>query len=279
MTKATPFRLSILSGLLLTLATAPAAGQSGMAAHRDIDYVDGVDYADDKDKLDVLMPAGATHAPVIVFFHGGALQAGDKRTGEVLASTLVAEGISDLRGVAGPVELEDRDRCVGILAARVDDGPCYRRRIGYLVGEVVDTALQSLLNDPILAVIDVDDRSHTLSLDPTGRVVRIVRDAEFVGSTRKLLNYVRDDPCQKFIIGTETGILHTMRKASPHKELISAPVENTGGCEACSECPYMKLNTMEKIYLALENLEPRIEMDEELRRKALIPVERMLAQS
>jgi quinolinate synthase len=107
----------------------------------------------------------------------------------------------------------------------------------------------------------------------------VLRHAEFVGSTRKLLNYVRDDPCQKFIIGTETGILHTMRKASPHKELISAPVENTGGCEACSECPYMKLNTMEKIYLALENLEPRIEMDEELRRKALIPVERMLALS
>ena len=93
MTKATPFRLSILGGLLLTLAAAPAAGQSGMTAHRDIDYIDGVDYADDKDTLDVLMPVGASNAPVIVFFHGGALQNGDKRAGEVLASTLVAEGI------------------------------------------------------------------------------------------------------------------------------------------------------------------------------------------
>ncbi len=107
----------------------------------------------------------------------------------------------------------------------------------------------------------------------------VLRHADFVGSTRKLLNYVIEDASRKFIIGTETGILHTMRKAAPDKELIPAPVENTGACEACGECPYMKLNTLEKIYAALKSLEPRIELDEDLRLKALTPVERMLALS
>ena len=113
MTKTT-FRPSIVGGLLLTLAAAPVAGQTGMTPHRDIDYLDGVDYADGKDKLDVLMPTGATNAPVIVFFHGGALQSGNKRTGEVLASTLVAEGIGVVTanyrlspGVMHPAHMED----------------------------------------------------------------------------------------------------------------------------------------------------------------------------
>ena len=114
MTKATPFRLSILGGLLLTLAAAPATGQTEMTVHRDIDYVDGVDYSDDKDKLDVLMPAGATNAPVIVFFHGGGLMSGTKRISEVLASTLVPEGIGVVSanyrlspGVMHPAHMED----------------------------------------------------------------------------------------------------------------------------------------------------------------------------
>lgn len=98
----------------LTRAAAPAAGRTGMTAYRNIDYVDGVDYANDKDRLDVLMPAGATNAPVIVFFHGGALQSGNKRAGEVLASTLVAEGIGVVTanyrlspGVMHPAHMED----------------------------------------------------------------------------------------------------------------------------------------------------------------------------
>ena len=114
MTKATPFRLSILGGLLLTLAAAPASGQTGTTVHRDIDYIDGVDYADDKDKLDVRMPAGATHAPVIVFFHGGGLESGTKRIGDGLASSLVAEGIGVVTanyrlspGVMHPAHIED----------------------------------------------------------------------------------------------------------------------------------------------------------------------------
>jgi quinolinate synthase len=104
----------------------------------------------------------------------------------------------------------------------------------------------------------------------------ILRHADFVGSTRKLLEYVATDSSQEFIVGTETGIIHTMHKAAPHKKLIPAPVENVPGCRGCSECPYMKLNTLEKVYLALRDLEPRIELEEGLRQRALAPLQRML---
>ena len=114
MTLATRFRIAILGGTLLALAVDPLSGQTGMTAHRDVDYIEGVDYADDKDKLDVLMPAGAVNAPVVVFFHGGALMNGDKQIGEVLASTLVAEGIGVVTanyrlspGVMHPAHMED----------------------------------------------------------------------------------------------------------------------------------------------------------------------------
>ncbi len=102
--------------------------------------------------------------------------------------------------------------------------------------------------------------------------------ADFVGSTSKLLSFVQEDSSGKYIVGTETGILHTMQKAAPGKELIPVPFEDrSAACQGCNECPHMKLNTLEKIYLALRDLEPRIEMDEELRRRAQLPLDRMLA--
>ena len=104
----------------------------------------------------------------------------------------------------------------------------------------------------------------------------ILRLAEFVGSTTALLEYTKRDTGSKYIVLTEDGILHQMRKASPHKEFISGPPD--ANC-ACNECPYMKLNTMEKVYLALRDLEPRIEMDPTLREQAKIPIDRMLALS
>jgi quinolinate synthase len=104
----------------------------------------------------------------------------------------------------------------------------------------------------------------------------ILRHADLVGSTRKLLQYVAESDEDTIIVGTETGILHTMRKSAPHKTLIEVPVESSAGCEGCSQCPHMKLNTLEKIYLALRDLEPRIEMDEELRVAAAKPLQRML---
>ncbi len=100
--------------------------------------------------------------------------------------------------------------------------------------------------------------------------------ADFIGSTTALLRFVENDNGREFIVATEPGILHQMEKRAAGKTLIAAPPE--GNC-ACNECPFMRLNTPEKIYLALRDLQPRIEMDEELRKRALRPIERMLALS
>lgn len=100
--------------------------------------------------------------------------------------------------------------------------------------------------------------------------------ADFVGSTAALLRYVENDNAAAFIVATESGILHQMQKRAPHKQLIPAPPEGT--C-ACNECPFMRLNTPEKVYLALRDLEPRLEMDEALRLRAKVPIDRMLALS
>lgn len=102
----------------------------------------------------------------------------------------------------------------------------------------------------------------------------VSRMADFVGSTAALLRYVAENPAKAFIVGTESGILHQMHKLRPEAELIAIPADS--GCN-CALCPYMKLNTLEKIYLALRDLKPEITMDEGLRVKALRPLERMLA--
>ena len=98
--------------------------------------------------------------------------------------------------------------------------------------------------------------------------------ADFVGSTAALLKYVGSDPASTFIVGTEAGILHQMHKLRPSAELVPIPVDS--GCN-CSLCPYMKLNSIEKLYLALRDLQPEILLPEALRLKALGPVQRMLA--
>ena len=98
--------------------------------------------------------------------------------------------------------------------------------------------------------------------------------AHFIGSTSALLNYVEKDDCQKFIIATEEGILHEMKKRAPHKELIPALVFDES-CN-CSECFFMKRNTLEKLYLCMKYELPEITKDEELRLKALKPIEAML---
>jgi len=98
--------------------------------------------------------------------------------------------------------------------------------------------------------------------------------ADFVGSTAALLNYVQKDSANAFIVATEAGILHQMRQRRPGAELIPAPADS--GCN-CSLCPYMKLNSLEKLYLSLRDLKPEILLDEGLRRRALQPLERMLA--
>jgi len=97
--------------------------------------------------------------------------------------------------------------------------------------------------------------------------------AHYIGSTTALLNYTKKSKAQKFIVGTETGIMHQMELASPHKSFIPAPPTNN--C-ACNDCPHMKRNTLEKVYLALKYEQPELLMDESLRLAALKPIQRML---
>ncbi|MBS1621394.1 MAG: quinolinate synthase NadA [Bacteroidetes bacterium] len=101
----------------------------------------------------------------------------------------------------------------------------------------------------------------------------ILRFADFIGSTTGLLKYTQSDSAQEFIVATETGILHQMMKASPQKTFIPAPPDNS--C-ACNDCPHMKRNTLEKIYLCMEYELPEIVMEEELRLKAKKPIDRMM---
>ena len=97
--------------------------------------------------------------------------------------------------------------------------------------------------------------------------------ADFIGSTTGLLKFTQEDPSKEYIVTTETGILHQMQKSSPHKTFIAAPPNNS--C-ACNDCPHMKLNTLEKLYLCMEYEEPDITMDENIRIAARKPIERML---
>jgi len=103
----------------------------------------------------------------------------------------------------------------------------------------------------------------------------ILKIAEYVGSTSGLLNFVKASNDKTFIVATESGILHQMQKENPQKQLIAAPMNEDSTC-ACNECPYMKMNTLEKLYLCMLNESPAIEIGEDLRLKALKPIERML---
>lgn len=101
----------------------------------------------------------------------------------------------------------------------------------------------------------------------------VLRVADFIGSTTSLLKYSMQDEAAEFIVATETGILHQMQKQAPHKTFIPAPPENM--C-ACNDCPYMKLNTLEKLYLCMEYEQPEIIMEESLLKAAKKPIETML---
>jgi len=101
----------------------------------------------------------------------------------------------------------------------------------------------------------------------------VLRMADFIGSTTALLKFTETSKAKEFIVGTESGILHQMKKSSPEKLFIPAPPETN--C-ACNDCPYMKLNTLEKLYLCMEYETPEIKMSEELLRKGRIPIDRML---
>ncbi len=104
----------------------------------------------------------------------------------------------------------------------------------------------------------------------------ILQKADYIGSTSGLLNFVTTSDKSEFIVATEPGIIHQMELKNPMKRFIPAPPES--GCN-CNECPYMKLNTMEKLYLCMSDRKPEITMDEDLRKRALAPLKRMLEMS
>jgi len=101
----------------------------------------------------------------------------------------------------------------------------------------------------------------------------ILRIADYIGSTTGLLKFTKSDPSREYIVATETGILHQMVKANPEKTFIPAPPDNS--C-ACNDCPHMKRNTLEKLYLCMKYETPEITMEENLRMAAKKPIDRML---
>ena len=104
----------------------------------------------------------------------------------------------------------------------------------------------------------------------------VLQYADYIGSTSGILNYVKQSEDAEFIIATEPGIIHQMEKACPYKTFIPAPPD--GDC-ACNQCPHMRLNSLEKLYLCMKHRAPEITLDEELRLLALRPIQRMLDMS
>ena len=105
----------------------------------------------------------------------------------------------------------------------------------------------------------------------------VLCNADYIGSTAALLKYCQQSSAKELIVATEPGIIHQMQKLEPSKTFIPAP-PNNNNCD-CNECPFMRLNTLEKLYLAIKNKNPAITMAENTRLAALIPIQRMLNMS
>lgn len=103
----------------------------------------------------------------------------------------------------------------------------------------------------------------------------ILNTATYIGSTSGMINYVKAHQDQKFIVATEAGILHKMQEEMPNTDLIPAPAKEDNTC-ACSECHFMKMNTLQKLYDCLLNESPQIEVAEDIIERALLPIKRML---
>lgn len=103
----------------------------------------------------------------------------------------------------------------------------------------------------------------------------ILNTATYIGSTSGMINFVKQHPEEKFIVATEAGILHKMQQEMPNTELVPAPAKEDNTC-ACSECHFMKMNTLQKLYDCMLNESPQIDVPEKIRKRALLPIERML---
>jgi len=128
----------------------------------------------------------------------------------------------------------------------------------------------------------IDKLLHTHQTHPDAKIIahpeseaHILKTAAYIGSTSGLINYAKTDPAKEFIVATEAGILHEMQKEVPNKILYPAPAHEDNTC-ACSECPYMKLNNMKKLFLCMQYELPEIHVSEAIQKKALIPIQRML---
>ena len=132
--------------------------------------------------------------------------------------------------------------------------------------------VHDILSTEAIIKMKIDNPDAKLVAHPEckGAVLEL---ADFVGSTTAMLNFTMKDNSKKYIVATETGILHQMQKNSPSKEFLIVPTDET--C-SCNDCPYMKLNTLEKIYLSLQNEQPEIILSKDVIEKAKIPIVRML---
>jgi len=148
-----------------------------------------------------------------------------------------------------------------------------------------ETGREMLLWDGACIVheaFSIDKLINTHKSHPKAKIIahpesedHILKAAEYVGSTSGLINYAKSNPANEFIVATEAGILHEMQKEVPNKKLIPAPAVEDNSC-ACSECPYMKMNNMKKLYLCMKYELPEIHVPENIQKKALIPIQRML---
>ena len=129
-------------------------------------------------------------------------------------------------------------------------------------------------------IFSLDKIRKLRAIHPDAKVIahpecedHVLKESDFIGSTTALLNFTKSDHNDSFIVVTEPGIIHQMQLASPHKTFIPAPPENS--C-ACNECPHMKLNTLEKLYLCMKYGAPEIIIPDDLAAKAILPLKRML---
>jgi quinolinate synthase len=132
--------------------------------------------------------------------------------------------------------------------------------------------VHDVLNTEAIINLKVENPDAKLIAHPECKA-QVLEIADYIGSTTAMLNYTKSDDSQKYIVATETGILHQMRKNSPDKEFIIVPTDET--C-SCNDCPYMKLNTMEKLYRCMLNEKPEIILNEETIRQARDPINKML---
>lgn len=158
------------------------------------------------------------------------------------------------------------------------------KNLGAYVNSV--TGRNMVLWDGTCEVHDILTTEHILKMkmeNPEAKLLAhpeckapVLNASDFVGSTSEMLNFAKNDNGKSYIVASETGLLHQMKKDSPEKHFMVVPTDET--C-ACNDCPHMKKNTMEKLYWCLKNESPEIHLDEEVIRKARKPIDKMMQMS